>query len=81
MEKGGGTRSWPFATDFQQHQIHPSLHRPSRMRNQILSLRDLKIRVRQAARDAVQILYLPSTSCAKSASETGLPPRRRIFTL
>lgn len=47
MEKRGGTRSWPFATDFQQHQIHPSWHRPSRMRSQILSRRDLRMRVRR----------------------------------
>ena len=80
MEKRDETRFWPSEANFQRRQIRPSWRCRSRMQSPIRSLRDLKGRVRLGAQDVMPMNVL-SMSFAKSISEVGLPPRRRIFTL
>ena len=80
MERRDETRFWPSEVDFQRRQIRQSWRCQNRRRSQIGNLRDLKGCVRQGVQDAMS-MYVLSMSFAKSASEVGLPPRRRIFTL
>lgn len=80
MERRDETRFWPSEANFQRRQIRPSWRCQSRRRSQIGNLRDLKGCEGQGVQDPVP-MYILSMSFAKSASEVGLPPRRRIFTL